>query len=906
MKKLYFLFALVLTTILTQAQVFTFSGQVKDYETGETLIGANVLVKQGLGTITTPDGNFSIKLDKGKYSVVVSYVGFDPIKYELNLDKDVYKQFSLKPQMIGEISVVSDVARERETPVAFSTIKPAKIEEELAARDLPMVLNSTPGVYATQQGGGDGDARVNIRGFNQRNVAVMLDGIPVNDMENGWVYWSNWFGLDLVTRSMQVQRGLSASKLTIPSVGGSMNIITKGIENKRETSFKQEIDSDGKLRTSLGFTSGKLKNGWGFTLAGSYKGGDGYVDETWTKAWFYYAKIDKRIGDHIISFSAMGAPQEHGQRYYQRAIATYDSAYAVSLGVDTFPAVVNQGLRYNQNWGNLERWTYGNNIVDSVFFPATMSYQYVRDTIHTSSEPVHYKYNLYHKPMFSLRDFWTVNDKLYISNILYLSIGQGGGSATKNSLKDSDLDEFGQINWQSIYDANQKTTGAITAIDNQYSSTLFKASNYRVMNMNEHIWYGLLSTFNYKQNNNLTWSGGLDLRSYKGTHYRKIIDLLGGDYAVDLYDANQDTAVKYVGDKVYFHDDAWVNWGGIFGQVEYTSGLWTMFGNISMAESGFNKIDYFKLPTDENRESGWLWKTSYTFKGGVNYNLNEHSNLFMNTGYLSKTRASNYLYDGYLAKFRENTANEIVKALELGYSYHSGKFSSNVNIYRTQWQNKPMEDIRVGQDYTARVDGIDQLHQGVELDFIYLISKKLQVQGLVSIGDWTYQSKVDSVPYFEYNAENVIVGYFNFDAKGVHVGDAAQSQFMASLRYEPIDNLYFNASYIFFDRNYSEFSPSSLNGEGDALDEDGNSTDSWRIPAYGLMDIHAGYSFKVSDVRMSIRFSITNVLNTTYVSDATNNDQYIYGTSPNDFGVNSAAAFLGLGTRFNTSFSINF
>jgi outer membrane cobalamin receptor len=132
-----------------------------------------------------------------------------------------------------------------------------------------MILNSTPGVYATQSGGGDGDARITIRGFNQRNVAVMIDGIPVNDMENGWVYWSNWFGLDAVTSNIQVQRGLGASKIAIPSVGGTMNILTKGTGNKSGGTIKQELGSFGKLRTSLGYNTGKLKNGWGLTLSGS-------------------------------------------------------------------------------------------------------------------------------------------------------------------------------------------------------------------------------------------------------------------------------------------------------------------------------------------------------------------------------------------------------------------------------------------------------------------------------------------------------------------------------------------------------------------------------------------------------------------------------------------------------------
>ena len=126
-----------------------------------------------------------------------------------------------------------------------------KINEELASQDIPMVLNSTPGVYATQTGGGDGDARITIRGFNQRNVAVMIDGIPVNDMENGWVYWSNWFGLDAITSNIQVQRGLGASKIAIPSVGGTMNIITRGTGNKAGGSFKQEIGSLERLEVHL-------------------------------------------------------------------------------------------------------------------------------------------------------------------------------------------------------------------------------------------------------------------------------------------------------------------------------------------------------------------------------------------------------------------------------------------------------------------------------------------------------------------------------------------------------------------------------------------------------------------------------------------------------------------------------
>ena len=895
MKKILLILTSAMLSLSLFAQTGTISGTIKDAETGETLIGANVLIKAGVGTVTDYNGKFSLQVDPGQYNLTISYVGYKTInkKVEVAAGKTVILNANLKTITLNEVDVVADVARARETPVAFTNVLPAKIEEELGSQDMPMILNSTPGVYATEQGGGDGDARITIRGFNQRNVAVMLDGIPVNDMENGWVYWSNWFGLKSVTRSIQVQRGLGTSKLALPSVGGTMNIITKGIENKRNLNIKEDVTSEGKLTTQFGYTSGKLKNGWGITLAGAYKKGNGYVDETWVKAAFFYAKVDKRIGNHILSISAMGAPQEHGQRSYKRAIATYDSAFAFNHGVDTLPGIVNKGLKYNQQWGYIDRWT-----IDKA----------TGDTIHHYGEKLHYKVNEYFKPMFSIRDYWNVTDKLFVSNIAYLSIGNGGGTGTKTSLKDSNLGSDGQINWQPFYDANRKTTGFINAIDAVYSSTETKSSQYIIENMNNHFWYGLLSSFDYKMDNSLTFSGGIDLRSYRGSHYRIVSDLLGGDYCVDNYNANQDTAVKKVGDKVYYYDDAWVKWGGAFGQVKYKTGNFTSFINLSAARTGFMKEDYFKKPDDPLRKSGWLWKTSYTMKGGLNYNVSERSNVFVNLGYLSRTRASKYIYSGYDAKFRADTKNELVKAIEFGYTYSHPIFTAKINTYYTLWQNKPMKDIYTkfnGDDVVGQVPGIDQLHKGVEMDFIYKIKHNLKLQGLLSLGDWRYDSKVDGVVLRDRNTDEY-KGLFDFDAKGVHVGDAAQTQIGGSIRYEPIKGLYLNLKYIYNDRYFADMEPSSLTGEPNATDANGDPLDSWELPSFGLFDFNTGYHFKIDNYNFNLRLTLLNLLNTEYISDGKNNDPYIYGTPLRTFNANAASVFMGLGRRYSVSLKISF
>ncbi|MDA3892481.1 MAG: carboxypeptidase-like regulatory domain-containing protein [Salinivirgaceae bacterium] len=912
MKHFILLTILFATSISTFAQDLYIRGIVQDAKTGETLIGANVIYGEGQGTVTNFDGKFELKLPQGAYTLNISYVGYTKIEQNILIDqKSIYKEFQMESEVIDEVIIVADVARQRETPVAFTNVLPAKISEELAGKDLPMVLNSTPGVYATQQGGGDGDARITIRGFSQNNIAVMIDGIPVNDMENGWVYWSNWFGLDAIMRSMQVQRGLGISKLALPSVGGTMNIITKGIESEREGTIKQYIDNDGKLQTTLGYSSGLLKKGWGFTLATSYKQGNTWIDETGTKGWFYYFKVDKRWNNHITSLTGFGAPQEHDQRSYKRSIAAYNLEYARNVGIDVDavdekgnyiyrPDVNNIGTQYNYHWGTLRRDRYDSN---------------------APLETQNSKINEYHKPQFSIRDSWNVNDKLFFSNTAYLSIGRGGGISPRSSIKNNQLVQdptnpyYGQTNFQSIYDQNTKTIqtpfGVQEPYDLNYSNSLFVSNNYLAKSSNEHIWYGYLSSIDYTLNPTISISGGIDLRSYKGSHYMTVYDLMGGDYAIDTDDNRMTDSTQHMkkeGDKIYYYEDGFVRYGGAFGQLEYKTGLLTTFINVSTALTGYNKKDYFK-----QTESGWKNKSSFTIKGGANYNFTERSNVFMNLGYLSKVRPFNSFYSGYTTNFVKNTENERVKAIEIGYSYSSPKFSANFNGYFTQWENKPVNSITdkiedadgTEVDVIGTIPGMDARHTGIEIDFIYKILHNLEFQGLVSLGDWIWDKKVDNLlmyPTTDGYDRDIPIDTITFDVTGIHVGDAAQTQLGASLRYEPIKGLYLSARTTYFARYYSDYNAESTKGP------DGKPKEPWIIPSYNLIDFHTGYRFKfntLDKITFNVRASVTNVLNTMYISDAKNNSGYIQKQF-NEFDAKSAEVFFGAPRRYILSLKITF
>lgn len=922
-RKILLISFLITFTFSAFAQKQTVSGIVKDSISGETIIGANVVLNGTTsGTSTDVNGNFALQLNKGKYTLQISFVGYTTILKDIEVtDKPIQLTIVLQSSLVLEgVEIVADYAKVRETPVAFTTIAPAKIEERLSGQDIPLLLNKTPGVYATSQGGGDGDARITIRGFNQRFVAVMLDGIPVNDMENGWVYWSNWFGLDAVTRDIQVQRGLGRSKLALPSVGGTMNIVTKGIENNRQLSIEQGIDINGKLTTNVGYTSGRLKNGWAITAAGAYKKGNSWVEQTNVTAFFLYLKIDKVWGKHLTSLTGFGAPQTHVERSYKRGIADYDTNYAKSLGItsEEIPSTFsNQGIGYNSQWGFIKR--------DAEQWNSDFTARIINPN--ATKEPLNGSTNSYFKPQYSIRDSWTVNENLLITNILYLSTGSGGGDRPRLGLKpkaqvsndditnNPDLftnEDLGQINWQSIYNVNTKPTniafGAPTKpIDSTYSNNLYYSSNYIAQATNNHTWLGLLSTFSLKLNKSFNLSGGIDLRSYKSEHYYQVTDLLGGDYVIDTYDkrnnydADSSLAMKHVGDKIYYYDSGRIKWGGLFALLEYKVGKINTFVNFTTSVSGFKEVDYFNVA-----ESDWKYVPGFTFKTGLNYNFDKHSNVFFNLGYLSKARDFNSYYKPNSHIFLPDsiTQNEKIKALEFGYSYNSKTFTLNLNTYITKWVNKPTNAVKAKYDDLStygNIPGMDALHKGVELDFIYKITRKLDFQGLVSVGDWRWNKKIENLQmYFSDNKQPA--NTISFDATGIHVGDAAQTQIGASIRFEPIKGLYIEGGGTFFDRYYSDFSPEAC------MDSEGNPVESWKIPSYTLFDLHTGYRFKLEALKklnFTIKLNVLNLFDKVYISDATNNDSYLqvpYYT----FDARSASVFMGAGRQITTSLKIVF
>jgi len=877
MQKIIFLALFVMVSLGAAAQAYV-SGVVRDSLTNEALPGAFIMYYEGKGTATDIDGAYRIQLPAGTFTLKCTYVGMEAksLKITVSNREQVIDFYLSAGATMTEVNVISDMAVGRRTPVAFSDISSIKIKEELAGRDLPMILNTTPGVYATQSGGGDGDARVNIRGFNQRNVSVMVDGIPMNDMENGWVYWSNWFGLDNVTQKTQVQRGLGASKLAVPSIGGNINIMTQGIEERFSVRLSSEIGNNNNLRQGFGINSGRLKGNWGVTAAFSYKTNDGWVEQLNSEQLFYFLKLQKQFDKHSFSLSVMGSPQEHEQRLGRNRLSFYDLDFALAQGADTAGAYsaklpLDRGLRFNSEWGYLSRNRYD--------AEAPVEVQSGRN-------------NYYHKPIVNFKHFWTPSEKFALSNVLYASFGQGGGMRSNNP----QIDSTGHIDFQFMYDKNTKTFTnflgvVISPADLAYVNdpTKYAASFYLQSSINNHKWYGLLSTFKSEINKQLELSGGLDVRYYTVDRYQIVYDLLGADYA--LID-------KKSSDRINYNITSNVLQSGLFALAEYSGESYTAFVNATASNSRYNRIDHFALRDSAGNEieSGWKNFNGGTIKTGFNYRFNKRAAVFMNAGFLSRApMLANTYYSTSLNTFN-NLRNEEISSAEVGANYNTKEFRATLNAYYTIWNNRPVTGTRTNgtENFYYNVPGMRALHQGVELEAEWIADRLLSFESVLSIGDWRWKSKATA--YVTDENGNTVGDPIQFDARNIRVGDAAQFQTSFAMRLSPLKGFYVKPRFTIFDNNFAEFNPDGLSGENAGKQ-------SWRMPAYNVLDISMGYGRDISkDYNLALRINILNVTNEVFITDALNNE-FRPQNNPG-FNSTSAGVYYGMGLRWTVGLTL--
>ena len=889
-------------------------GVVNDKE-GNPLVGANVVVDgTDKGGVTDESGKYTIDVGaSGDYGVTASYIGYSSLTNSVKVD-DIVGTINF----LLEIDAVSMSALEvlasradKTTPVAYTTISKEEMEVRLGSQDIPMILNTTPSVYATQQGGGAGDARINVRGFNQRNVAVMINGVPQNDMENGWVYWSNWDGVGDATSSIQMQRGLSAVNLATPSIGGTMNIITDPANKEKGGKFKQEVGEGGFLKTSLNYNSGLI--GDKLALSGTVvrKTGDGFIDGTWTDAWAYYFGGSYAVSDkQRFELYAIGAPQRHGQNLYKQNIATYSQELAGDIdGYDAEAFAV--GEKFESEAGRF----FNQNVapVDASYTGQQYWYMYgAKTTDRFSSDFLNERENFFHKPLVNLNHFLTINDQVRLSSVAYWSGGSGGGTGTYGSVSRTPAVEgnswYASSPW--MWDWNSEIAQNSDNIDEEFSADENRSTGILRNSINRQSTLGLISKLNYVVSDELELQVGIDWRSANIEHAREVRDLLGGDYYVDYSDDNAPDGKKVgLGDIIAYHDETTVDWLGSFLQGNYDTEKLNLYGMGGISTIGYSYQDHFSI-ADEVVTAEAI--TTFQLKGGAVYNLDDRMSAFVNGGYVQKPPImDNVIYnDGTVAS---DPTNETFLSTEIGGDYGSDKVALKVNGYNTQWKDRNLtKSVTTGQGDSGDTDvifltGVNQSHTGFEVEARVALHDMVDLDLALSKGTWKFAGDAEgNYQENEYNENNEVIGLKTTDyiyaLDGLFVGDMPQTAYVGGLTIKPIKGLNIQGLFKMYDDNYSDWSPNSREVDGDEVDR----SQVWKAPSYSKLDLHLSYRLpEIAGLDMTLSAHLFNALDNVYVQDAVDNSQY-NGYGDKVHAAHNAEVFLGTPRNFNVGLAVSF
>lgn len=889
----------------------TVRGQLVDSETGEPLVGAAVMVEgTPQGSVTDIDGYFKQSVAPNA-TLLFKYVGYKDAKKKITRKGASVELGTIKMEadavVLEDVTITSSVAVARKTPVAMSAVPAAFIEEKLGTQEFPEILKSTPGVYATKKAGGYGDSELRMRGFKSENIAMMINGVPVNDMEWGGVYWSNWVGLSDVTRSMQTQRGLGASKVSVPSVGGSINIVTKSIDAEKGGSVSYALGNDGYNKMLFSASTGLSKSGWAMTILGSKTWGNGYIQGTDFEGYNWFVNISKRFNDnHQLSLTAFGAPQSHNQR------DRYD------------------GL-------SVEGWqTYGKRYMngDSPYkYNPTFGYG-------IGGERKNSVRNVYHKPQISLSHLWQINQKSSLSTVVYVSLARGYGYKGQGYEKDENGVKyrnqwFGSYNGKlNDYFRHEDGTFAYDEIYKMNAASKNGSKMAMSKSKNFHNWYGLLSTYTTKIGQDIDLYAGVDFRYYKGIHTNELTDLYGGEYFLDESRADVrvennaaagNPAFPYqklrTGDVVYRDYDGYTLSEGAFAQAEYNKDKLSAFIAGSLSNTSYWRYDRYYYDK-QHAQSDKVHFLGYTVKGGLNFNVTENHNVFANVGYIS--RAPFFSGGAFLQSVTSNSTNpdainEKVFSAEIGYGYRSRFINANLNIYHTQWMDKTMtRSLSIENATTAaeidrasiNMSGVDATHQGIELDMVIKPLNWLELTGMFSIGNWRWTS--NPTGYF-YNSQGqplkdlngtVASGilaedhaYAKLMLDKVKVGGSAQTTAAAGVAVRIAKGLRVGADFTYQGRNYADW---SINSNTLSANKEIKFYSPWKIPAAGIVDMNASYSFKFGKIHATLFGNVNNLLDQEYISDAT-----VDATRESDWK-NAYGVFYGFGRTYTIRLKLNF
>lgn len=853
-------------------------GILNDADTKQGLAGVVVTVKgTAIGTTSDAKGVFQLdNLPQGNITIV-----FDLADYESTQKDIVVTDFPLID--LGIIKLINNTGIDlttQEEIIPVITVTDAELDDNGGGNDnISGLLTASRDVFMSAAAFVFGPARFRIRGYDSENTLLYLNGVPVNELENGRTSWNQWGGLNDVLRNRSINIGLGATDYSFGGVGGASHIDTRASRQRAQTRISYSSSNRSyRHRVMATHNTGMTEKGWALSLSGSRRWAqEGYIEGTFYDAWAYFLSVDKVINkSHALNLTAFGAPLRRG-----RSAASTQEIY--DLAGSNY---------YNPNWG----------------------YQNGQKRNARSSHS--------HQPMFILRHDWTLGNNALLTTAASYQFGANGGTAldwfdapdprpdyyrnlpsnfTNESQEVADgvantlstSEEARQINWAQLYEINYGNLVTIEDANGTGESVTGYQSQYIIEDRRyDSKEFNFNTNYQNVINDKLTVHAGLSYQIYKGENYKVVEDLLGGEFYIDVdkfalrdsignsdarqNDLNNPNRILAEGDTWGYNYDA-----NIHKPEAWLQGLWSsrkvdFFAAVNVSNTSFWRTGNYRHGRFPNNSFGNSERQSflnYGVKGGLTFKVDGRNYVFANGSYM--TRAP-YFRNAYVSprtrdQLVPNLTSETIYSGEAGYLLRSPNLKARASVYYTEHKDR-IKLLRFYNDFERAfgnyiLSGVNEQRLGTELAIEATVVAGLKVSAVAAIGQYIYTSRPqativqDNTDAFEVDGNSSFTIY----SDNYYIPGMPQAAYTAGLNYRSKKFWFANLNFNYFDNIYMDFSPERRRADAVFGIEDDNLfneiIEQEKVDPAFTLDFFAGKSFKFGSTFLYLTVGVSNVLN---------------------------------------------
>ena len=755
---------------------------------------------------TNAQGDFAIEgLAAGDYRLTFEAPEFETVTLMVKVGETV-KDINLVPMSSALLAVGlgDDYFAEYDTETAND------------AQVMPSSLSASKDVFNNIAGYQFSQMRFRPRGYDSEMEATYLNGVYFNDALTGYGPWSLWSGLNEATRNQEVAPALGVSDYGVGGIGGVTNINARASQMRK--GFRSSLvnaNNNYRFRVMVSYASGMLDNGWAYAFSFSTRqGGNDWINGTYYNAYGYFASVEKQLNRcHRFALTVLGAPTQRGvqnastQEVYDMVGSNY----------------------YNSNWGyqvDKKRNARIRNFHEPI---AMLQYFYTPNPTSTLMATASYRFG---RNGYSALDWYDGADpRPDYYRYLPSYFERQGDYAKADIVRWAWGSDWGtrQIDWDRLYNNNY---GNLTEDSKLAELNGLRRSNYVIEERHTDQ-----RDANFKVQWIKTLRGGhrlnigLDARYNRTEYYKKMKDLLGGDYWLDVdkyaerdfvgervmqnnldyYEANGHAPIVKEGDKYGYDYYAHVRDAKVWGIWNFNTARLEGFvageaGYVSQWREGLYRKGSF-----ENNSFGDSEKLNffeYKAKGSLSYKISGANSLTASVAYMQQAPSfqSSFVSPRTRNSVTPNLTAEKVFSADLTYDLHVGGFKARVSGYYTTIEDRSKvisfyDDLQATFTNFA-MSNIDSRYAGVEVGFSIPLFKFLNLNGAVSYGDYRYTSNPLITQTADNSAEIVLSGEKVY-WKGYHVESTPQTaaNLGLSLRtsnniYAGIDVNYYNALYL--------------------------------------------------------------------------------------------------------------